>query len=219
LAGASYAIAAKKAGGDSELAVAAIDALRIEIAVLDAGGRVAWVSAAWRETTEGSTNDPLAGGVVGSNLLDVLRGATAVGSDHVAAEIEAVAAGARALSVGELLGSDGSPRWLLVTRQLRKPRQGAVVTRSDPTSRYPGVVPKAPDPAGVAETIARLSPRELEVLRLMTNGLDNRQIASELGVAYTTVRSHTRSLIEKLGARSRLDAVARAYRAGVRSTA
>jgi DNA-binding CsgD family transcriptional regulator len=216
---ASYAIAAKNAGGDSELAVAAIDALGTEIAVLDAGGRVAWLSAAWRETTQGSADDPLAGVVVGSNLVDVLRGMPVLGSDHVAAGIAAVAAGAGALSVSELLGSDGSPRWLLVTRQLRSPRQGAVVTRSDPTSRYPVVVPQAPDPADVSQTIARLSPRELEVLRLMTTGLDNRQIASELGVAYTTVRSHTRSLIDKLGARSRLDAVARAYRAGVRSSA
>jgi len=48
-----------------------------------------------------------------------------------------------------------------------------------------------------------------------TLGLDNRQIAAELGIAYTTVRSHTRSLIDKLGARSRLDAVTRAYRAAL----
>jgi DNA-binding NarL/FixJ family response regulator len=49
----------------------------------------------------------------------------------------------------------------------------------------------------------------------MVRGLDNRQIAADLDIAYTTVRSYARSLIQKLGARSRLQAVARAYRAGI----
>jgi len=69
----------------------------------------------------------------------------------------------------------------------------------------------APTGAGVE----RLTPREREVLDLMAGGLDNRAIAAKLGIQYTTVRGHVRSVVEKLGARSRLEAVARAYQMGL----
>ena len=52
--------------------------------------------------------------------------------------------------------------------------------------------------------------REHEILTLMTEGLDNREIAARLHVAYPTVRSHVRSILHKLGARSRLEAVVKA---------
>jgi DNA-binding CsgD family transcriptional regulator len=199
---------------DSERAVAAIDALGTEIAVLDRDGRVLWVSAAWAAATK-APHHPLAGAGIDVNLSGLLRGMAEQGGDQLAAGVAAVAGGTLAGAVGELRAVAGSTDSLLVARPLPPPRLGAVVTRSDPGNWYPRSVPAAPDPGDLPETIARLSPRELEVLRLMTQGLDNRQIAGELGIAYTTVRSHTRSLIDKLGARSRLDAVARAYRAGV----
>ena len=63
--------------------------------------------------------------------------------------------------------------------------------------------------------VERLTPREREVLDLMAGGLDNRAIAARLGIQYTTVRGHVRSVVEKLGARSRLEAVARAYQMGL----
>ena len=68
---------------------------------------------------------------------------------------------------------------------------------------------------GKGEGVARLTPREREVLDLMARGLDNRAIAAKLGIQYTTVRGHVRSVVEKLGARSRLEAVARAYQMGL----
>src|SRR5258708_30858984 len=40
-----------------------------------------------------------------------------------------------------------------------------------------------------------LTPREKEVLRLMVEGLPSRSIASELGISYTTIRTHIRSLV------------------------
>jgi DNA-binding NarL/FixJ family response regulator len=58
--------------------------------------------------------------------------------------------------------------------------------------------------------LASLTPRESEILRLMTQGLDNREIAGQLSVAYPTVRSHVRKVLEKLAARSRLEAVVKA---------
>lgn len=58
--------------------------------------------------------------------------------------------------------------------------------------------------------LEELTPREREILGLMADGNDNRAIASELGIAYGTVRTHVRSLLEKLESSSRLQAVATA---------
>jgi DNA-binding NarL/FixJ family response regulator len=52
-----------------------------------------------------------------------------------------------------------------------------------------------------------LTPRELEVLQLMAQGMASRQIAKKLGISYTTVRSHIRSIDAKLGAHSKLESV------------
>jgi DNA-binding NarL/FixJ family response regulator len=60
-----------------------------------------------------------------------------------------------------------------------------------------------------------LTSREREVLRMMAAGLDNYDIAEKLGIGYGTVRSHVRGVLEKLGARSRLQAVALARESGI----
>jgi len=55
-----------------------------------------------------------------------------------------------------------------------------------------------------------LTPREKEVLRLLAEGLPSRGIASRLGISYTTVRTHIRSLGSKLGVHSKLEAIVKA---------
>ena len=62
-----------------------------------------------------------------------------------------------------------------------------------------------------------LTPREKQVLALMTDGADNRTVAERLHISYATVRTHVRSILAKLGARSRLDAVAKATDWGFRA--
>jgi DNA-binding NarL/FixJ family response regulator len=52
-----------------------------------------------------------------------------------------------------------------------------------------------------------LSARELEVLRLLADGVATRQVAKQLGISYSTVRSHMRSISHKLGTRSLVSAV------------
>jgi DNA-binding NarL/FixJ family response regulator len=59
-----------------------------------------------------------------------------------------------------------------------------------------------------------LTMREQQVLNLLVAGLDNRQIASHMGIAYGTVRSHVRNLMDKIGVHSRLEAVVRAGEQG-----
>jgi LuxR family transcriptional regulator, maltose regulon positive regulatory protein len=59
-------------------------------------------------------------------------------------------------------------------------------------------------------TAASISPREREVLRLLTTGLSNRQIAAQLCVAESTVKAHLDNIYRKLGVNSRTQAIARA---------
>lgn len=66
------------------------------------------------------------------------------------------------------------------------------------------------------EAIRRsLTTRELEILQLLGRGRDSRAIGAELTIGYSTVRTHVQSIIEKLGARSRLEAVAKALDLGI----
>jgi DNA-binding CsgD family transcriptional regulator len=78
------------------------------------------------------------------------------------------------------------------------------------------VVVAAPGSPGQAEpdTIA-LTPRELEVLALLAEGASNKLIARRLGISAHTAKYHVASLLEKLDAVSRTDAVAHAARIGV----
>ena len=60
-----------------------------------------------------------------------------------------------------------------------------------------------------------LSRRELEVLALVAEGLNNRSIAERLFISESTVKNHVRSIHEKLQVHSRMEAVVRAVRDGV----
>jgi DNA-binding NarL/FixJ family response regulator len=60
-----------------------------------------------------------------------------------------------------------------------------------------------------------LTPRELEVLRLIRDGFRNKQIAYQLSIAETTVNFHIRNLVDKLRANDRTHAVALAIRRGL----
>lgn len=66
--------------------------------------------------------------------------------------------------------------------------------------------------AHATDSDVALSPRETEVLQHIANGLANKQIAVELGISETTVKTHIASLFEKLGASHRAHAVALALR-------
>jgi DNA-binding CsgD family transcriptional regulator len=61
----------------------------------------------------------------------------------------------------------------------------------------------------------RLTPRQHELLRLLAHGRSTDEIAAELTIAADTVRNHVRRLLRRLGARTRLEAVARAREHGL----
>jgi len=64
-------------------------------------------------------------------------------------------------------------------------------------------------------TLEPLTPREVEVLQWVAEGLPNKAIALRLGIRETTVKFHVNSILAKLGAQSRTEAVTRAARLGL----
>src|SRR6476661_8827775 len=80
---------------------------------------------------------------------------------------------------------------------------------------------RKPVPTEVAARLAEhlgdetLTPRELDVLRLIRDGHRNKQIADDLGIAETTVNFHIKNLVDKLGANDRTHAVTIAIRRGM----
>jgi len=60
-----------------------------------------------------------------------------------------------------------------------------------------------------------LTPRQAEVLRYLAAGCSTRQLAEVMNISVETVRNHVRALLRKLGAHTRLEALARARAAGL----
>ena len=71
------------------------------------------------------------------------------------------------------------------------------------------------DPSPSADGAVPLTPRELEVLTLLAEGASNKLIARRLGISVHTAKFHVGSLLDKLDAVGRTDAVAHAARLGV----
>lgn len=70
-------------------------------------------------------------------------------------------------------------------------------------------------PSGVAQALGGLTPREVEVLRLIGRGLDNTSIAQELVLTKRTVQNHISNIYGKLGVTTRAEAVLFAVRHGL----
>lgn len=81
-------------------------------------------------------------------------------------------------------------------------------------ARIIGELARPPAPSGPD----RLTDREIEVLRLVTEGLRNKEIAARLGISENTAKFHLRNILEKLHAESRTELAARAVREGLVDT-
>lgn len=76
-------------------------------------------------------------------------------------------------------------------------------------------VPLASPPHASSPALTLLSPRESEVLALLSEGLSNRDVAARLGISHHTAKFHVNAILEKLGAATRTEAVVLAARSGL----
>ena len=122
---------------------------------------------------------------------------------------DALAAGAS----GFLL-KDSSPDQLVAA--IRVVAGGEALLAPSITSRLIDEFARArPRPAAPPPGLDELTARELEVFKLVARGLSNAEIAAELIVSETTVKTHVARVLMKLGLRDRVQAVVLAYESGV----
>lgn len=123
----------------------------------------------------------------------------------------AIRAGASAF-----LLKDAAPPDLLGA--IRAVRAGDAVVAPSTTRRLLDHFAALPDPAADAPRDDRLAPltdREVEVLTLISRGLSNLEIAADLVVAETTVKTHVGRILAKTGARDRVQLVVLGYESGL----
>jgi DNA-binding NarL/FixJ family response regulator/DNA-binding SARP family transcriptional activator len=116
---------------------------------------------------------------------------------------------AASIGICGFLPKDGSLATMLDT--LRHARAGNMVVHPSLVAQL-GVPPI--DPAGVASGSA-LSPRELDVLRLMSEGHEMRVVAKSLGISIHTCRGYVKTIFSKLGSHSQREAMAEAELRGI----
>ena len=92
--------------------------------------------------------------------------------------------------------------------------QGLVLLEAETAKEIAKYAPAGTDDSAL-ETVEELSPREVEVLRLMAEGFGNKEIGVRLGISDHTVKFHISSILAKLGAGSRTEAVTQGIRMGL----
>ena len=98
---------------------------------------------------------------------------------------------------------------------IRVVAQGDALLAPSITRRLIADFARRPPPRAQPERLQALSPRELEVLRLVARGLSNTEIAAELIVSDATVKTHVSRILQKLDLRDRVQAVVLAYESGL----
>ena len=119
-----------------------------------------------------------------------------------------------ALTVGAsgFLLKDVSPEQLVAA--VRLIRSGDALLAPSITRRLIKQFAPRPNVAGHSD-LSGLTPRELEVLRLLARGLSNAELAAQLTLSEATVKTHVARILGKLGLRDRVQAVVLAYETGL----
>jgi DNA-binding NarL/FixJ family response regulator len=107
---------------------------------------------------------------------------------------------------------DDSPEQLIAA--IRTVAAGDALLSPAITKRVIQKFARAPRPAPPKE-IEQLSERERDVFRLMSRGLSNAEIGTQLYISETTVKTHVTHILQKLNLRDRVQAVVLAYQTGL----
>jgi DNA-binding NarL/FixJ family response regulator len=118
----------------------------------------------------------------------------------------------RAGASGFLLKDAGADQ---LVAGIRVVAQGDSLLAPSVTRRLIEQFAQRPSPNARPDTVAELTARELEVLRLLARGLSNAEIAQALIIGDATVKTHVARLLQKLGLRDRVQAVVLAYESGL----
>lgn len=162
-------------------AIAAVESLRPDVCVMDLGyPEHDGLAAAAEISARFDTRVVLLTGSADTGMLAAGLAAGATGFVHKAEEIPTIVRAIRRVASGDVV---------VETPHLPRPE-------SSPRTR------------AVDRLSAQLTPREHEVLELIVHGVSTQRIADEMAVSYSTVRTHTQSILTKLGVHSRLEAAA-----------
>ncbi|HEY6149393.1 MAG TPA: LuxR C-terminal-related transcriptional regulator [Gaiellaceae bacterium] len=178
--------------------VRALEALRIPAYIVDLERRIRWQNAASVELVgdlRGRPDDN-----VGLDPKDV-----GLARDAFARKLNGEAH--TQVEVG-VKRRDGTPMRVSVNSVPVKDRDGVMIGSF-------GLVQVLGEAELPAESMPSLSPREHETLTLLAAGSSTVQMAEAMGISTETVRNHVKRVLKALGARSRLEAVAKGRRAGL----
>ena len=192
-------------GGANLLASAATDLLRIVVAGRDPLARkgLASIIREFEDILVVDSDADVALIDVGSLTNIAQCGAPALLLVSDASQVnEALAAGARGG-----ISRDSTPRQIHAA--LRAIAEGLRVIDGDATLR------PLSERTADAELVEPLTARELEVLRLLSAGMTNKEIASRLGITEHTIKFHVNAILGKLDAETRTEAVVHAARLGI----
>jgi len=141
--------------------------------------------------------------------LEIVRGLPSVEAVVLLAPEPAAAwPQARRLGVRAVLRDDATAEEIAAA--IGAARAGLLALHPDALAG--AAAPRATAPRGGA---AALTPREIEILEMMAEGMSNRTIAGRLGISSQTVKFHVASILAKLGAASRTEAVTFGVRRGL----
>jgi DNA-binding NarL/FixJ family response regulator len=156
--------------------------------------------------SSGEPLDPMMGSILASGLASDVAVVVLADGMTAAASADALRAGIRAALPGDI-----SPEQLVSARQAVA--SGLLVLH--PSHADEGLAAGSSPTRALDELAESLTSRELEVLQMLAAGLSNKEIAARLNISEHTVKFHVASILGKLGAASRAEAVSLGIRHGL----
>jgi DNA-binding CsgD family transcriptional regulator len=175
----------------------ALERVSVPAYILDRDGRIQWLNPAAEAIT---------GNAIGRMFTEVLAAADAIGARPI---FERNLRGAPHSDFSlDLVRPDGQATRVQISSAALGPVGSAV-------GMFGLVLPAAARETGGGARSDKLTRRQHDVLQLLAEGASTDQIAEQLVVSRETVRNHVRHILQRLHARSRLEAVAIAHREGL----